>query len=329
MKVCNSCSFPIGEKETVKECESCSKPLHSFCSLEKDGKRVCDPCYVLKVEEKAVFELPEHIRRTHIETYRSCPNKFKLEVLDGHRMPDNPYTRVGSDLHELFEKAIQDRSYPIEQMQVDYLEYEKAHLEEGLYKDEEEYQKFKLRASTSITNFYSVVQSIPPAHIVEETVRYSLGDDIPDVSFTMDLITINENGNWDLHDWKTGKVMVGQKISSDLQAPLYIYGVQKHYGVTVDSFTFYYLNEGKQRRFDRVNDLVYECKVGKRSYYINLEDYVKEIRKIFGQIKKGNFNIPQDTKKMYFTCKMCHLQEQGLCSGADNETWYQMNGGKY
>jgi hypothetical protein len=330
MIYCKSCNFPINEGETVKECEQCGGTTHSFCLLNNDGVRVCDVCMMTSAEKpkRADFVLPDHIRRTYIETYRKCPNKFKLEVLDGHKSPPNKYTQVGIDLHELFEKAVLDRSYTQGAMMHDYQGYYHKQLEMGIFESEEDKQKFTDRAFTSIKEFYNVLPSIPTPFATEQTIHYSIGDDVPLVEFTMDLITENENGNLDLHDWKTGKVMVGQTISSDLQAPLYIYGVQQHFNRIVDSFTFYYLNEGKTRTFNRINNLVYECKVGKRSYYINLEDTIKQIKSIFNQIKKGNFNIPQDTRKMFFTCKMCHLKEQGLCSGADQESWYQLNGGR-
>ena len=328
MEYCNSCSFPFMSGETMAVCSKCEKATHPFCTIKDGDERLCDPCYNLSVEEANVtkYELPERIRRTYIEVYRTCPNKFRWEVLEGNRQPDNPYTRVGIDLHDLFEKAVLDRSYTKEQMEAEYEIMHAKQIEEGLYESNEEIEKFLLRASTSIKNFYETLPSIPPAFTTEETITYSLGDDIPNVEFTMDLVTENANGNLDLHDWKTGKVMVGQKISSDMQAPLYIYGVQKHFGRIVDSFTFHYLNEGKTRTFTRVNDMIYECKVVKRSYYINLEDFVKEIRSIFGQMKKGNFNVPQDTKSMYFACKMCHIKENGLCAGADQESWNQLGG---
>ena len=331
MTFCKSCNFPINEGESTKECAQCGGTTHSFCLLlADDGSRICDICMMTNAEKpkKTDFILPDSIRRTYIETYRKCPNKFKLEVLDGHKQPPNKYTQVGIDLHELFEKAVANRDYTLEQMQEDYKVYQEKQREMGIFESEEDEERFEKRAQTSMKNFYEHLPNIPEPFAVEETLHYSIGDDVPLVEFTMDLITENENGNLDLHDWKTGKTLVGQTISSDLQAPIYIYGVQKHYNRIVDSFTFYYLNEGKTRTFKRINSLVYECKVGKRSYYINLEDTIKEIKSIFNQIKKGNFNIPQDTRKMYYTCKMCHLKEQGLCAGADQESWYQLNGGR-
>jgi RecB family exonuclease len=139
------------------------------------------------------------------------------------------------------------------------------------------------------------------------------------------------NGELEMHDWKTGRVMVGQKLSSDLQAPLYIYGTKLHFSKPVRSFTFYYLNENKTRTFTRSAEdpNVYICTVNKRQYKINILDGVREIQRVFSQIKKGNFNIPQDTKKMHFTCKMCHLKKQGICEGADLQSWNQAKEGHY
>lgn len=325
--VCNSCFFPISSRETIKECGVCGKPTHSFCLIKEDEKEYCDPCYNLKTEAKEEIVLPEKIRRTYIELYRTCPRKFKLEVLDGHRSPPTKYTQVGIDLHELFEKAVRDRSYQKNKMWEDYGPMRDKQSEMGLFESPEDMQAFLIRAQDSIDTFYEILPSIPQPFAVEQTISYSIGEDMPDVEFTMDLITENIHGNLDLHDWKTGKVMVGKKISNDLQAPLYIYGVEKHFGRQVDSFNFYYLKEKKVRRFERVQPGVYECKVGKRSYYIRTEDAMKEVARDFSKMQKGHFQVPEDTRSMFFECKMCHLQEQGLCFGADQQSWVDLRGG--
>ena len=326
---CNSCGFPVSSRETIGECEVCHKPTHSFCLIKEDDKAYCDHCYVAKTEEKYVPELPSTIRRTYIELYRSCPRKFRLEVLEGHASPPTKYTQVGIDLHDLFEKAVNDRTYTKAQMWQDYHPMFKKCIDDELFDDELDIKKFQDRAEQSINTFYEVLPSIPQPFVTEQTISYSVGEDIPDVEFTMDLITEAPNGELDLHDWKTGKVMVGQKIATDMQAPLYIYGVEQHYGRKVRSFTFYYLNEKKTRTFTRVSEGVYECVVGKRSYYIKLRETMTEIAQIFSKMKQGHFSIPQDTKKMFFTCKMCHLQEQGLCFGADQQSWVDLRGAQY
>ena len=81
--------------------------------------------------------------------------------------------------------------------------------------------------------------------------------------------------------------MVGKKISSDLQAPLYIYGVRQKYNMPIRKFTFYYLNENKTRTFTRVTNDDYLCVVRKREYFFNVTDAVREVQKIILTDKQG------------------------------------------
>lgn len=324
---CNSCSFPIGEKETKVQCELCDKYTHSFCLSKKDDKRICDVCLINDVQEAKAyqFELPEYVRRTDIETYRKCPLKFKMEKFEGHEQPPRTYTQVGIDLHEIFDKAVNDRSYRPEQWRKDYYEeFLPKQRELGIYADEEEVKSFNERSETCMNAFEALLPSLPMPYMTEETIFFEVSPDLPKVRFTMDYISENENGGLDLADWKTGKELVGKQLASDLQAPIYIYGVEKELGRRVDSFTFYYLNTGKTRRFERVSEGVYVCKVNKREYTIKFTEMIGEIQKLFTRIKQGDFNVPTNTKGMYFTCKMCHLKEKGLCLGADQEGWSRL-----
>lgn len=327
--LCNSCQFPIGEKETVVVCEGCAKRTHTFCLVPKGDKKVCDVCYVLEAQEPMAyqFELPDYIRRTNIETYRKCPNKFKLEVLENNPQPPRTYTQVGVDLHEIFEKALLDRTFTEGKQVEEYHKYLEAHRAMNLYVDEEEENAFTKRAMDCIRNFNELLPSIPKPLITEETIFYEVGEDLPKVRFTMDAILEEPDGSLALLDWKTGKELVGKQLAEDLQAPLYIFGVEQKYGRPVSRFTFYYLKDNKVREFVRRADGVFVCTVGKREYKIDLNEMLGTVKSLFTRIKNGDFNIPRETKGMYFTCKMCHLQDQGLCSGADTEVWKNTWGG--
>lgn len=324
---CKNCFTPVDGRSAV-ECSECHASLHKECAINIDGVILCDVCLTVH-EEKPVskfgeFELPDQIRRTYIETYKKCPYKFYLEVIKGHTMPANEYTQVGSDVHEIFEAEL-EHGIGIEQakemMHRRFSKYEDSIFNQGFKSKEEMYQ----RAMDSIDTFYN----LPPLgkiFAIEENIVFNIGDDIPNVSITMDLITERDDGELEMHDWKTGKVMVGQKLSSDLQAPLYIYAVQQQYRKPVKSFEFYYLQENKTRKFIRseIDPNVYICTVGKREYKVNIIDAIREVKSLFSRIKKGDFNIPQDTRSMHFTCKMCHLKEQGLCEGADEQSWHNL-----
>jgi CRISPR/Cas system-associated exonuclease Cas4 (RecB family) len=325
MATCKSCFGQI-DGRSVKTCSECDGTLHKDCVITFGGVHLCDVCFTV-AEEKSnssqlgEFELPDQIRRTHIETYRSCPHKFYLEVIKGNKMPQNEYTQVGSDVHEVIEAELHE-GIGLSQAKVRIENYF-AKYDDALFENKTKTDMF-LRATESIDTFYeAILPHIKNIYAIEEQIVFSIGEDIPNVSITMDLIT-EYDGELDMHDWKTGKVMVGKKLEADLQAPLYIYAVQKHFNKPVKTFTFYYLQENKTRTFVRseTNPDEYICMVGKRKYVVSLMDAIREVKRIFNRIKKGNFNIPQDTRSMYFTCKMCHLQKEGLCQGADEQSWH-------
>lgn len=330
---CKNCLQAMGKAKHT--CQSCNKPLHAECAIN-DGGTFCDVCYIVKTQggETLSFTIPDVIRRTYIETYRSCPHKFFKEVIEGHTQPQTSYTQIGIDLHEWFDKVCNDRSITKETVLLDmekkFKEYPDELFSSGFSSDNRD--DLLERAISCIDTFFEVtLHSLPVTpFITEETIHYTVGENLPDVQFTMDRID-EIDGELEMHDWKTGKVMVGQKLSSDLQAPLYIYGTKRHYGKPVRSFTFHYLNENKTRVFVRspMEDDLYICTVGKREYKVRLTDAVREIQSVFSHIIKGNFSIPQNTSKMHFTCKMCHLQKQGLCEGADLQSWNQAKQGQF
>ena len=136
----------------------------------------------------------------------------------------------------------------------------------------------------------------------------------------MDRINLVD-GELEMVDWKTGKVMVGNKFTTDLQAPLYIHAVKTYYKLPVRSFTFYYLNEEKTRVFERIDDDKYVCRVKNKEYVISITEAIREVKSTFGRIKHKDFNIPRDTKNMYYACKMCSFRKSSHCAGAEEQSW--------
>lgn len=322
-KLCTSCFLPVKESTT---CSVCGKPLHKDCAIKEGGTFFCDVCYTVKSEEVNTnpdFEIPSVIRRSYIETYKSCPYKFYLNVIKGIGDEQSVYAQLGIDLHELFDKASKDRSFTSDQMLQEF-NILFSNYPESFFKDQQFRDKMYSRGLNSIDTFYDVIKDMPKPYATEQTIQFSIGEGLPLVQTTSDRINMVDN-ELEMIDWKTGVVMVGQKLSSDLQAPLYIYGVREHFKLPIRKFTFYYLDENKTRVFERVNDDEYVCQVNKRKYYINLTDAIREVKSIFNKITKGDFNIPRETKGMFFTCKMCDFKEKGMCKGAELESWSQYN----
>lgn len=336
MKICKSCWGEISPTQPTVTCQVCGKEIHEDCSIKKDGV-YCDLCYLAKEDKSETHisvDVPEVIRRSHIQTYKDCPHQFYKEVIEGVEVSVGSHAQVGIDFHELAEKASLGKITSPEELIKIYKDIFDSYSDEMFERDLKLYknmtveglkEKLWQQAYDSAYTLFNVLDTLPnEAYQLERKIEFSVGEDLPKVSITMDRIDLID-GELEVTDWKTGTVMVGQRLSSDLQAPLYIKAIQEEFGLPVRRFTFYYLGENKVRTFERINEDNYVCTVGKREYKINITDTIREVQHIFSQIKKGNFNIPINTRKMYFTCKVCGIKELGLCEGADVQVWAQYN----
>ena len=71
--LCANCFLPVIREKTT--CAVCDQPLHKDCAIEEGGTFYCDVCFTAKTEEvhDTDYTPPEVIRRSYIETYKSCP----------------------------------------------------------------------------------------------------------------------------------------------------------------------------------------------------------------------------------------------------------------
>lgn len=339
MTKCKNCFSLIKDLRKETRCSTCNEPLHKECAIKDGGTFLCDVCYTVKEEgdtltRETQVEIPQVIRRSHIELYKSCPYAFYLEVIKGIKTKSSSYAQIGIDLHSLFHQASLGKITSTKQMINEYNPTFSNYTDELFEDDLHLYKKMTLgdlkeklwiQVNDAVETFFHVLSVLPKhAFALEKKIEFPIGDNLPKVCITMDRVD-EIHGELEMIDWKTGAVMVGKKLSSDLQAPLYIYAVRHHFLQPVRNFTFYYLPENKVRVFERINDDNYTCTVGKREYKVNLTDTIREIQSIFTKIKKGEFNVPKNTRNMYFTCKTCHFKKCGTCQGGDIESWQQYN----
>lgn len=319
---CKNChqNLKYVNRETV--CTSCSSPLHKDCAINDDG-HYCDICYSSGVNKpKTTFEVPKTIRRSYIELYRKCPFAFYNEVVKGFAAPPTIYTQVGIDLHDLFDRASHGEINTVGEMaklfQAMYDNYP-----DNFFPNEETKESMWIRSLTCIKEFFNILPTFPDKPFAtEQTLQLSIGESLPNIQITMDRIDLVD-GMLEVCDYKTGMVMTGKKISSDFQAPLYLYAIREHFKMPIRKFTFYYLKDGKTRTFVRIDDENYECTVLKRTYPINLTDTIRQVKKLFESIINQQFNVPNDYKSMYWQCNNCHHKDEGRCRGAEQEVWYQ------
>lgn len=302
-------------------CIKCKVPLCDTCSSANQYK--CNKC-----ADKVKIEIPDVIRRSSIEDYKACPYYFKLHVIDGHEPRQHVLARLGSDLHEMYEHVqLGDIEPNMTELQL-HLDWYMAHIEED-YPDED-MDRLWDRAEKCNKNFLSVYDLFENEPVTfEERIFFPVGKDLPKVTIAYDRLEKDANGDLHIIDWKTGEVMSGKKLTTDLQPALYLKAVEYKYGKMPKSFRLIYLGDTykdgshKERIFESIDDNKFVCKVGKKEYIQDINEQIKVVQKLFSQIKARNFSIPE--KPDYFMCKMCSFREDGMCSGNDTENWKQIN----
>lgn len=318
MNLCKICKTELSwENKTL--CVKCGVEICEDCSVRNKFK--CDKC-----ADKLKLKIPDVIRRSSIEDYKSCPYYFKLHVIDGNEPRQNVLARLGSDLHDLYEH-IQRGDVEIKDIdtQTDWI---LSHIEEDY--PEEDMNRVKQRADICNQSFVKLLPTLTNKAIAfEERINFSIGEGIPQVTIAYDRLEEDENGDLHIIDWKTGKVMSGKKLTTDLQPALYLQAVKEKYGKMPKSFKLVYVSDidkqgnYKERTFHSIDGNKFVCKVGNKEYIQDVTEQIKVVQKLFAQIKQGKFSIP--AKPDYFKCKMCDFKTKGLCSGNDTQNWININ----
>ena len=317
---CTECQKELNwENSTL--CIKCKTPLCEDCYTENSMK--CSKCN--PKEEELHFDA---IRRSHIETYKTCPYAFKLEVVDGIKPDPHPLAQLGIDLHDLYEQLQRN------EISTEELDFLTEQFIEGYEYDEETKDNMRNRAVICNRNFLALLPTLTNEAVAfEERLFFDVGKDLPQVTIAYDRLEKDKQGNLHIVDWKTGKAMSGKKLTTDLQPALYIYAVKEKYGVYPESFRLIYLSDTykdgsyKEKIFHKKNDNEYVCMVGKKEYVQNISEQIKEVQKVFARIKSKKFNIPE--KSIGYHCDICHFKKVGKCAGQIEQGFYNANGNNF
>lgn len=317
MNKCKQCKVELTwENKTI--CVKCGIEICEDCSMKNKFK--CEKC-----TDKLKIKIPDVIRRSSIEDYKSCPYYFKLHIIDGNEPRQNVLARLGSDLHDMYE-SIQRGDLHIEDVE--------SKSNEIINKIQEDYpgedvDRLWDRTNTCNKSFLKLLPTLNKAIQFEERIEFEVGKDLPKVTIAYDRLEEDENGDLHIVDWKTGKVMSGKKLTTDLQPALYLKAVESKYGKMPKSFKLIYVGDTdkqgnyKERTFTSIDGNKFVCKVGNKEYIQDITEQIKVVQKLFAQIKQGKFSIPQ--KPDYFKCKMCDFKTKGLCDGNDTQNWININ----
>lgn len=325
---CNSCLKQI-PKEKISYCEQCGVPLCNTCSNHcmVCGKALCDSCYAdnnFKCEE--CFKPDESIaviRRSHIEQYAGCPYSLYLQLMLGIEPPMGKHAQLGVIVHELIDK-------------ISHYDVTKSEIKEELLEQitawnmstDDEYSIITMDLEEvgikCLDNFWLIKEEFGSDYKSEYNVKYSIDEDLPKISCTLDRISF-DGDDIHIHDWKTGKPMSGQKLVTDLQPPLYLYGVYKEFGTMPKSFTLHYLNPNKHIVYNKIEEMKYEVKTTRNTYTLDVNEALERTKKILEGIKKNKFNMPENDTHLWRCRNMCWFGTSGKCEGSQQEQWKVLN----
>ena len=326
---CNSC-LKLIPKDKITYCSQCGVPICTTCANHcmVCGKELCDSCYAENHYMCEDCYKPEEtfsvIRRSHLEQYAGCPYSLYLQLELGIVPPMGKHAQLGVIVHELINK--------ISHYDVDLNEIKKElsdRIIEWNMSTDDEYSIITMELEETgmvcLDNFWLIKDEIRTKKFESEyNIKYSLDDNLPMVSCTLDRISWSSDGKLHIHDWKTGKPMSGKRLVEDLQPPLYLYAVYKEFGQMPETFTLHYLHPNKHITYRKVEEMKYEVSTTKNKYILDVEDALKRTRKILKGIKDRKFKMPEGTKN--WRCNsMCWFGLSGKCEGTFKEQWTKTN----
>ena len=218
-------------------------PLHESCANHcmAYGKILCDTCYGdnnFRCEEcykpENMFQV---IRRSHIEQYKNCPYSLFLQLVKGIEPPMGKHAQLGIIVHEIIDHSSANQIALPDAIRDMYDAIKQWNL-----KTDDEYSIISMdleeTGETCLKNYWKIKDSFNVPCESERNIKYSIDDDLPFISCTLDRICF-DGDNIHVHDWKTGRAMSGKKLVEDLQPPLYLYGIKKDFGTMPKSFTLH------------------------------------------------------------------------------------------
>lgn len=307
----------------------------------KCGAILCDDCainsnYVCRNCGGGANDKPKitKIRRSDIVLYQECPYSYYLKNVEGVSQFGNIYSENGILLHDLFDKDSNSGFQPGEntdqrkdRMLQEYAERFKTIPLERFENCQKKLtiEKFKQqeydKGLKNIDGYFALTSELPSPYRTEEKLIVPIKDSTIELTITFDRVNKNADGTFDMLDYKTGKVFVGQKLNNDIQAGLYTYAYEHVYpDERINRFVFLFTGENKVREFIRISDNRFECYVGKKTYGFNISDKVEEAYNVFQSVEMGMFDYPQNLHPWH--CQnQCEYYHRNICKGKFKERW--------
>jgi len=178
-----------------------------------------------------------------IETYRSCPLKYKFARV--FRIPQEPTMnqRFGILVHQVLERWHAARSSSREEL-VALLD---AGWRRGGFGDSEEERQFRAKAVASLHRYFErdAAETSEPAWL-EKAFQFKLGPHV--LRGRVDRVDRMADGGYELIDYKTGRPRTTAQLREDVQLSLYAVAAREAWKVESSSEAYHYVLDDEKVR---------------------------------------------------------------------------------
>ena len=238
--------------------------------------------------------LPRSLSFTALTTYKTCPLKYKYQYILNFPTKQSKALSFGNTIHECLKEyhvAKLNRNVKLEEL----LEIYKNKFQPFGYEDRDNQIDYYRAGVDLLTNYFDKYNDlkIKPV-VIEKMFKFDLNG-VP-VSGKIDRIDLNEDGTYEIIDYKTGELKTEKDIRNDDQLTLYAQAAKEFFNYTNVKLTYFYIEHDKKISTER-----------------SAEDFSRlgtEVQEVFTNIRNKNFTAKPSQRN----CMFCDFKD--ICPSA-------------
>jgi DNA helicase-2/ATP-dependent DNA helicase PcrA len=258
--------------------------LETILNQEKEKKKQLS-IFDFQPKEEKITPIPvlkTNFSFSQINVYQTCPLQYRYQYI--LRLPTAPQanTSFGNTIHAtLYQFYNQFRKNPKVDLEVLLSLYQKNWIPVGYLSTKQEI-KMKKEGEKMLNNFFKKFhQQNLKILFLEKPFKIKLDEQII-ITGKIDRADIDDQGNIEIIDYKTGTIGDEKKLKNDLQLSIYALAILTDPALKINleriTLSYIYLQEQKKISFKKKNDEIEETKA--------------TIKKAVSQINQSNF-IPK------------------------------------
>ena len=182
-----------------------------------------------------------------IETYRTCPLKYKFARV--FRIPQEPTLnqRFGIAVHQVLERFHQGSSTPTAHTLDELLGLLAGSWRRGGFGDSEQERQLRAKAEAALRRYHARLEAEPVEPVwFERSFSFRLGPHT--LRGRVDRVDLLPDGDHELIDYKTGRPRTAAALRDDIQLSLYAVAAREAWGLeTAEQAYLYVLDDEKVR----------------------------------------------------------------------------------